>query len=168
MGDGLTATAAVAGVIATSDTPRSIAGSVLQRLVDAFAQLGHERLQGAGRREGGLQGALGAKIKHAVESGGAGPTACDAVAAQTAEVRDVVIDHIDKLLQRGERIESVAAKSEQLQAQSKQFQKLGGQVHAQLWWQSKKSAAIFAASALLVALVAGLVVAGVLGFLQPR
>lgn len=161
------------GVIATADTPRRVAGGVLQRLADVFAQAGHAK-QAAVRREGGLQCKFGPTIKQVVEFGNGRPEAFDEVArvaAEAEEVREIVVDNIDKLLERGERIQSLATKTDQLEAQAAQFQKVSNQLHRQLWWQNKKMVAVLVCSALLVLLSVALITTGALGYLpgfSPR
>eukprot|EP00193_Tetraselmis_chui_P007252 CAMPEP_0177753740 /NCGR_PEP_ID=MMETSP0491_2-20121128/1624_1 /TAXON_ID=63592 /ORGANISM="Tetraselmis chuii, Strain PLY429" /LENGTH=233 /DNA_ID=CAMNT_0019269051 /DNA_START=94 /DNA_END=792 /DNA_ORIENTATION=+ len=143
------------GVIASADTPKAVAGGVLQQISDQFVASGHST-KAAPQRKGALQSAFGPKIKQAVEYGNDNPEPFDKVAkaqAETEVVRDVVIENIDKLLQRGENLEALEKKTDTLEFQAAKFQKLGKQVHSKMWWQEKKAIAIFAAVSLVVLLV---------------
>ncbi|GLT57039.1 hypothetical protein SLA2020_300420 [Shorea laevis] len=58
--------------------------------------------------------------------------------AQITEVKEIMMDNIEKVLDRGERIELLVDKTENLQFQADSFQRQGRQLRRKMWLQSLK------------------------------
>lgn len=56
--------------------------------------------------------------------------------AQITEVKGIMMDNIEKVLDRGEKIELLVDKSENLQFQADSFQRQGRQLRRQMWMQN--------------------------------
>ncbi len=52
------------------------------------------------------------------------------------DVKDVMMENIEKVLERGEKIELLVDKTDQLQNQAEQFQRKGKQLRRAMWWQN--------------------------------
>jgi hypothetical protein len=78
-------------------------------------------------------------------------TKVDAVRQKVESVKATMSENIDKVLERGERLDDVAAKSETMRDQAAAFRAKGRQLRRQLWWQNAKWSAALAAVVLLVA-----------------
>ena len=75
----------------------------------------------------------------------------DAVRQKVDAVKASMSDNIDRVLQRGERLDDVAAKSEAMRGQAAAFRAKGRALRRQLWWQNARWTAALIAVALLVA-----------------
>ncbi|CAM8967982.1 unnamed protein product [Rhodiola kirilowii] len=71
--------------------------------------------------------------------------------AQITEVKGIMMDNIDKVLDRGEKIELLVDKSENLQFQADSFQRQGRQLRRKMWLQSLKTKLII--GGVIVALI---------------
>ncbi|KAJ1568582.1 hypothetical protein HK405_000298 [Cladochytrium tenue] len=73
-------------------------------------------------------------------SSSAGPSAnkVQQVQAQVDEVMNIMHDNINKAMQRGEELESLNTKTEDLQNSSLQFKKGANEVRKQMWWKDFK------------------------------
>eukprot|EP00897_Mesotaenium_endlicherianum_P010603 jgi/Mesen1/9571/ME000065S08998 len=60
------------------------------------------------------------------------------IQAQVAEVKGVMKDNIDKVLQRGEKMESLVEKTDHLRDQAQNFQRQGQQIRRKMWYQNMK------------------------------
>lgn len=58
------------------------------------------------------------------------------VKAQIAEVKGIMMDNIEKVLDRGEKIELLVDKTENLQFQADSFQRQGRQLRRKMWFQN--------------------------------
>ncbi|KAJ9684966.1 hypothetical protein PVL29_017120 [Vitis rotundifolia] len=56
--------------------------------------------------------------------------------AQITEVKGIMMDNIEKVLDRGERIELLVDKTENLQFQADSFQRQGRQLRRKMWLQN--------------------------------
>ena len=78
-------------------------------------------------------------------------TRVDAVRQKVDAVKQTMSSNIDKVLERGERLDDVAAKSETMRDQAATFRAKGRQLRRQLWWQNAKWTALLVVVCLLVA-----------------
>merc|ERR1712151_1338017 len=60
------------------------------------------------------------------------------VKAQVSEVKGVMMENIEKVLDRGEKIELLVDKTENLRFQAQDFQKQGTQLRRKMWFQNMK------------------------------
>lgn len=76
------------------------------------------------------------------------------------EVKSTLRNNIDKVLDRGDKIEVIMDKTDLLQAQSNNFRKVSTQVKHKMWWENKKCWCI---SGLVICIViAGVIVGGLI------
>lgn len=59
-------------------------------------------------------------------------------AAQVSEVKQIMMENIEKVLDRGEKLELLVDKTENLRYQADQFQKGGKALRNKMWWQNMK------------------------------
>ncbi|KAJ6941431.1 vesicle-associated membrane protein 722-like [Populus alba x Populus x berolinensis] len=73
------------------------------------------------------------------------------VKAQVSEVKGVMMENIDKVLDRGVKIELLVDKTENLHSQAQDFRQHGTQIRRKMWWQNMKIKLIVLA--ILIALI---------------
>ncbi|XP_034915906.1 vesicle-associated membrane protein 722 [Populus alba] len=73
------------------------------------------------------------------------------VKAQVSEVKGVMMENIDKVLDRGVKIELLVDKTENLHSQAQDFRQQGTQIKRKMWWQNMKIKLIVLA--ILIALI---------------
>ncbi|XP_050210862.1 vesicle-associated membrane protein 727 [Mercurialis annua] len=78
--------------------------------------------------------------------------------AQITEVKGIMMDNIEKVLDRGERIELLVDKTENLQFQADSFQRQGRQLRRKMWLQNLQMKLMIAAAVLIVILILWLLV----------
>jgi hypothetical protein len=59
------------------------------------------------------------------------------VGAQVSEVKEIMMQNIEKVLDRGEKLELLVDKTENLRYQADQFQKSGKALRNKMWWQAR-------------------------------
>uniref|UniRef100_A0A3P9H1X7 Si:ch73-234b20.5 n=1 Tax=Oryzias latipes TaxID=8090 RepID=A0A3P9H1X7_ORYLA len=62
----------------------------------------------------------------------------DQVQSQVNEVKDILKDNIDKVLERGDRLNELIDKTDDLQASADSFQKTSTRVARKYWWKNIK------------------------------
>lgn len=60
------------------------------------------------------------------------------VKAQVSEVKGVMMENIEKVLDRGEKIELLVDKTENLRSQAQDFRQQGTKLRKNMWWQNMK------------------------------
>ncbi|KEG09914.1 vesicule-associated membrane protein [Trypanosoma grayi] len=55
-----------------------------------------------------------------------------------AEVKDIALDNVERVIQRGQRIDDIVQSTEDLQFQAQGFQRSSRDLRQQLWWNSVK------------------------------
>ncbi|KAE8787120.1 hypothetical protein D1007_38999 [Hordeum vulgare] len=60
------------------------------------------------------------------------------VKAQVSEVKGVMMQNIEKVLDRGEKIELLVDKTEDLRSQAQDFKKQGTKIRQKMWWENMK------------------------------
>ncbi|GAB4851273.1 hypothetical protein Ancab_030569 [Ancistrocladus abbreviatus] len=60
------------------------------------------------------------------------------VKAQVSEVKSIMLDNIDKALDRGEHLTTLADKTEQLRDSAQEFKKKGTAIRRKMWYQNMK------------------------------
>ncbi|KAK4767325.1 hypothetical protein SAY86_015075 [Trapa natans] len=73
------------------------------------------------------------------------------VKAQVTEVKGVMMENIEKVLDRGEKIEVLVDKTENLRSQAQDFRQQGTQIRRKMWFQNMKIKLIVLA--ILIALI---------------
>ncbi|CAK0779938.1 hypothetical protein CVIRNUC_004894 [Coccomyxa viridis] len=69
------------------------------------------------------------------------------------EVKNIMVDNIEKVLERGEKIELLVDKTDNLRFQADRFHKTGRQLRSKMWWQNMKMKLIIAAIVVVLILV---------------
>ncbi|AQL09786.1 Putative vesicle-associated membrane protein family protein [Zea mays] len=60
------------------------------------------------------------------------------VKAQVTEVKGVMMQNIEKVLDRGEKIELLVDKTEDLRSQAQDFRQQGTKIRRKMWWENMK------------------------------
>ncbi|KAI9498650.1 synaptobrevin, partial [Zychaea mexicana] len=72
------------------------------------------------------------------------------VQAQVDEVTTIMQENIDKAMQRGERMDDLRGKTEDLQATAGHFRRGANQVRKRMWWKDLKWKIIIAVTILVI------------------
>jgi len=75
------------------------------------------------------------------------------VQAQVSEVKNIMMDNIEKVLDRGEKIELLVDKTENLRFQADNFHRTGRQLRQRMWWNKLKMQLMFASALVAFVLV---------------
>jgi vesicle-associated membrane protein 72 len=127
-------------VVADESVGRQVPIAFLERIKDEF-----KKRYSDGRAEvaiaNGLNQEFGPKLKQHMDYCAQHPEQINKFAktkAQVAEVKGVMMDNIEKILDRGEKIELMVDKTDQLQFQAQDFQKQGTQIRRKMWFRNMK------------------------------
>merc|ERR1711959_416444 len=71
-------------------------------------------------------------------NGAVGNTKVASVQQQVSEVKEIMMDNIEKVLDRGEKIEVLVDKTEALRFQADNFHKQGRALRNRMWWNNLK------------------------------
>lgn len=105
-------------------------------------------------------------MKRTIDSANAKFTASDSkskinqVNAQVMEVKEVMVQNIDKVLERGERLDDVLVKSDAMKDSAAQFRNSGRKLRRQMWCQNCKLWAALIAILIVVVIVIFFAVCG--------
>ncbi|CAG5867719.1 unnamed protein product [Menidia menidia] len=81
----------------------------------------------------------------------AGPSAkMDQVQSQVNEVKVILKDNINKVLERGDRLDELIGKTDDLQASADSFQRTSTRVARKYWWKNVKMMIIIGVVVLIV------------------
>ncbi|KAI9145974.1 synaptobrevin [Paraphysoderma sedebokerense] len=83
----------------------------------------------------------------------ASPNKTHQVQAQVNEVVGIMQNNIEKVMERGEKLDSLANKTEDLQQSSMQFKKGATKVRKQMWWKDMKLRLMIAAVVILLIII---------------
>ncbi|OVA14876.1 Synaptobrevin [Macleaya cordata] len=75
------------------------------------------------------------------------------VKAQVSEVKSIMLENIDKALDRGEKLDILTDKTQDLHSQAQEFRKKGTQIRRKMWYQNMKIKLVVLAILLLLVLV---------------
>ncbi|MDC1215355.1 synaptobrevin family protein [bacterium] len=75
------------------------------------------------------------------------------VQQQVSEVKEIMMDNIEKVLDRGEKIELLVDKTENLRFQADNFHRTGRALRRRMWWQNLKMKLVFASFVVIVILI---------------
>lgn len=127
-------------VVADESAGRQVPMAFLERIKDEF-----KKTYSDGRAEvaiaNGLHQEFGPKLKEHMDYCAQHPEQINKLAktkAQVAEVKGVMMDNIEKILDRGEKIELMVDKTEQLQFQAQDFQNQGAKIRRKMWFRNTK------------------------------
>uniref|UniRef100_A0A1D2A6W9 Vesicle-associated membrane protein 726 n=1 Tax=Auxenochlorella protothecoides TaxID=3075 RepID=A0A1D2A6W9_AUXPR len=69
------------------------------------------------------------------------------------EVKNIMVENIERVLERGEKIELLVDKTDNLRFQADKFHKTGRQLRSRMWWQSFRMKMIIIVIIILVAVI---------------
>lgn len=75
------------------------------------------------------------------------------VKAQVSEVKSIMLENIDKTLERGDNLTTLADKTQDLRDQAQEFKKKGTQVRRKMWYQNMKIKLVVLGILLLLILI---------------
>ncbi|KAK9867853.1 hypothetical protein WJX84_009201 [Apatococcus fuscideae] len=81
-----------------------------------------------------------------------------AVQKKVDEVKNIMVDNIEKVLERGEKIELLVDKTDNLRFQADKFHKTGKQLRSKMWWQNFKMKVIIVIVVLVLIFVIFLII----------
>ncbi|XP_051132825.1 putative vesicle-associated membrane protein 726 isoform X3 [Andrographis paniculata] len=145
-------------VVAVESAGRQLPIAFLERAKDDFSKkYGAKGGKASSAGPNALKREFGPKLKEQMKYCVEHPEEINKLAkvkAQVNEVKSVMMDNIEKVLDRGEKIELLVDKSENLRSQAQDFRKQGGKVKQKMWIENMKMklvvAGIFTALALIV------------------
>eukprot|EP01018_Ginkgo_biloba_P021206 Gb_10498 [translate_table: standard] len=127
-------------VVADESVGRQIPMAFLERIKDDF-----KKRYGGGRADIAVANSLnkefGPKLKEHMEYCVSHPEEINnfsKVKAQVSEVKGVMMDNIEKVLERGETIEVMVDKTNNLRSQAQDFRNQGNQIRRKMWFQNMK------------------------------
>ncbi|KAI7864186.1 synaptobrevin-domain-containing protein [Spinellus fusiger] len=82
------------------------------------------------------------------------------VQAQVDEVVNIMQENIDKVMQRGERLDDLRGKTEDLQSTAGHFRRGANQVRKRMWWKDLKWKIIIAVTILVIL---GIIIGSIVG-----
>jgi vesicle-associated membrane protein 72 len=103
-----------------------------------------------------LDRSFGPKLKEHMEYCTANPEAISKVTRvqqQVSEVKEIMMDNIEKVLDRGEKIELLVDKTENLRFQADNFHRTGRALRRRMWWQNLKMKLMMGGAVLAIIIV---------------
>ena len=146
-------------VVADEAYGRQIPFACLERIKDEFkSQYGGRATDAIAHS---LDRSFGPKIKAQMEYCASNPqelTKVSRVQAQVSEVKNIMMDNIEKVLDRGEKIELLVDKTENLRFQADNFHRTGRALRRKMWWQNLKMKLMLGGGVLFIILVLFLII----------
>ncbi|SAM01439.1 hypothetical protein [Absidia glauca] len=93
-------------------------------------------------------------------NGGGGNQKTQHVQQQVDEVVNIMQENIDKVMQRGERIDDLRGKTEDLQSTAGHFRRGANQVRKRMWWKDLKWKIIIAVT---IIVILGIIIGSIVG-----
>ncbi|KAG2425091.1 hypothetical protein HXX76_014000 [Chlamydomonas incerta] len=146
-------------VVADEAYGRAIPSAFLDKMASEFAMKFADKAAGA--KEGGLNGSFGKQLKSMMEHATQYPEEYSKVASvqkKVDEVKGIMTENIEKVLARGEKLELLTDKTENLMNEADRFQRTGRTLRRKMWWQNCKMKIVVALAVVLLAVVIFLLV----------
>ena len=118
---------------------RQIPFTVLERIAEDFV-----KTHGAAAADAlahSLDRQFGPRLKHHLEYAAEHPEELNKVSKvqkQVTEVKEIMMENIEKVLDRGEKIELLVDKTTELRFQADNFHRTGRALRRRMWWQNLK------------------------------
>ncbi|KAK6492635.1 vesicle-associated membrane protein 8 isoform X1 [Huso huso] len=77
----------------------------------------------------------------------------DNVQEQVNDVKNILSDNLNKVLERGERLNDLIDKTDDLQATAETFQKTSTRIARKMWWKNKKMLAIIVVIVIIIIII---------------
>ena len=143
-------------VVADAESGRHVPFACLDRIKTEFVRDHSAEAQDAIAHS--LNKTFAPRLKEHLEYCSANPEAVSKVSQvqqQVSQVKEIMMDNIEKVLDRGEKIELLVDKSDALRFQADNFHKTGRQLRRHMWCQNMKMKVLF--FIIILALILGLV-----------
>mmetsp|Transcript_29169 Transcript_29169/g.64467 ORF Transcript_29169/g.64467 Transcript_29169/m.64467 type:complete len:222 (+) Transcript_29169:243-908(+) len=140
--------------VAEDQYGRAIPIAFLDKMQTEFSAKYGEKGQAA--KEGQFNSTFGKQLKQMMEHATQFPgeySKVFEVQKKVDEVKGIMTDNIDKMLARGEKLELLTDKTENLMNEADRFKTGARQVKRQLWWQNCKIKLVMAGAVLLLGLI---------------
>uniref|UniRef100_A0A7S1X5C1 V-SNARE coiled-coil homology domain-containing protein n=1 Tax=Tetraselmis chuii TaxID=63592 RepID=A0A7S1X5C1_9CHLO len=131
-------------VVAEDTLGRSLPYAYLERVRQEFTTKYQEKAENAIAHS--MDKIFGPRLKANMEYVVSHPEEFNKVALvqrKVDDVRSVMVDNIDKVLDRGDKIEHLVDKTENMKSQADKFHKVGRQLRDKMWWQNFRSKLFF-------------------------
>ncbi|CAK0754213.1 hypothetical protein CVIRNUC_002280 [Coccomyxa viridis] len=141
-------------VVADEGYGRQVPFAFLESIKNEFRDKYGEKARTA--QAGSLDRAFGPRLKHHMDYCMEHPEELSRVAGlqkKVDEVKNVMVDNIEQVLARGERIENLVDKTDNLRTQADRFHRTGVALRRKMWWQHKKMWLIIIIIILILVLV---------------
>ncbi|XP_005092540.1 vesicle-associated membrane protein 7 [Aplysia californica] len=121
----------------------------------------------AGELDSEFDHVLSQQMQKYSQAGVGSNSAVAAVQKQVEEVKGVMSQNIERVLERGDRLEDLMDKTEELEAGAATFQRTSRKIQRRYFWKNKKMTIILACILLVVVLVIVLIILFSTGILPP-
>eukprot|EP00884_Botryococcus_braunii_P011174 jgi/Botrbrau1/20057/Bobra.200_1s0062.2 len=141
-------------VVADDGYGRQVPFAFLENVKNEFNQKFAEKSRTA--QAGSLEKAFGPRLKYHMDYCASHPEELSKVAGlqkKVEEVKGIMVDNIEQVLARGERIENLVDKTDTLRFQADRFHRTGVALRRKMWWNNKKMWLIIILLVLILALV---------------
>ncbi|PNW84222.1 hypothetical protein CHLRE_04g225850v5 [Chlamydomonas reinhardtii] len=148
-------------VAADEATGKTIPSAFVDKVADEFTSKYADKAAGLAGKEGGLQSSFGKQLKSTMEHATQYPEEYSKVASvqkKVDEVKGIMTENIDKVLARGEKLELLTDKTENLMFESDRFVRTGRALRRRMWMQNCKMKIVVALAVILLAVVIFLLV----------
>jgi hypothetical protein len=146
----------VLGAVAPEQHGRAVPFAFLDRAADAFLSGPHVARATAATSAYALDRQLSPLLQQELRYCDSHAAELDRVAAvrsRVDEVRQVMVQNVEAVLARGERLDVMVDKTEALASTARDFQRQGTALRRRMWWREKKMWALIALLVLIGALV---------------
>ena len=79
--------------------------------------------------------------------------------SQVDEVKDVMTQNIERVLERGEKLDDLVDKTEDLEASAATFQKTAKRIRKKFWWKNTKMMIILISVGVVIVIIIGVLIA---------
>ncbi|KAJ8633030.1 hypothetical protein MRB53_026366 [Persea americana] len=127
-------------VVAVESAGREVPIAFLERVKDDFNKR-YEGGKAATAVANSLNKSFGPKLKEHMQYCADHPEEISKLAkvkAQVSEVKGVMMGNIEKVLDRGEKIELLVDKTDNLRSQAQDFRQQGKKIRRKMWWENMK------------------------------
>jgi vesicle-associated membrane protein 7 len=141
-------------VVADEQFGRQIPFAFLEKVREEWQQKWAEKGPAAAAHS--LDKSFGPRLKYWMEYCEQHPEELSKVASvqkKVDEVKNIMVDNIEKVLERGEKIELLVDKTDNLRFQADKFHKTGRQLRSRMWWQNMKMKLIVVFILILIAVI---------------
>ncbi|KAG2425092.1 hypothetical protein HXX76_014001 [Chlamydomonas incerta] len=147
-------------VVASVDSGVALPSAFLDKMEAEFKAKAGANLQ-LGAAAGSLNATFGKQLKQLMENATQHPEEYSKVASvqkKVDEAKAIMVENIEVVLKRGEQLERIQEKTEDLMVEADRFRDGAVRVKRKLWWQNLKMKLVMALAVILLAVVIFLLV----------